>query len=446
MQVALPDKIAKRTSSAILRSLSAGVVPRVGVELIAVGREQEMRALDQDLADIREGDASFRLIVGRYGAGKSFLMQMLRNRAIQQKFVVADADLSPQRRLAGSKGEGLALYRELLAKMAFKGRARNAYPALIEKWINGIQREVAKDIDPEDREFDRTVAGKVREVVGRMEDMVHGFEFAEIINAYWHGHRDGDDERKGAAMRWLRGEFDSKREAQRALRGHVRAVNSIIDDSSWYDFLKLLAYFVRQLGYQGLVVFIDEAENLYKLPNAISRESNYRRLLDMLNDTVGGTAEHLGLYFGATPVTVEDTRRGFFSNGALRGRLEERSFARSGLRDMTSPQIKLDTLNQAEIRQLLSRVEAIHRRHFQYESRLSDEQIKDFMARMMNRIGADSLLTPRDVLRDFVAVLNLLQQNPDATLASIMGEFDFASGDASQPHGDAESQYSSFTI
>ena len=427
----MAKRLIKRTSRAILQSLAAGVVPRSGTEHIVVGRESELGAIKQDFDEIgADGGTTFRLIVGRYGAGKSFMLQMLRNEAMSRKFVVADASLSPQLRLTGSKGEGLALYRQLVNNMATRNRpGGNAFASLLERWIDEVQSQIRKaGIDPSSRSFDQIVESRIQETVDEMEGMVGGFDFAEVIKAYMSGHQSGDDRLQSSAMRWLRGEYTGKMEARRAL-----GVRVIIDDGSWYDYIKLLAYFFRQIGYKGLVIFIDEAVYLSRISNRIARSNNYERLLNIYNDTLQGGASYLGVLLGATPDMVQDPRRGLFSYDALRTRLQASRFTAPGLQDMSGPMLELEPLSDEEIFSLLGRVQDMHAWHHKYETRLDQAQRQAFIAEMQNRVGADTLLTPRELLRDFVTILNLLQQNPGQTFESIMGEHSFSAGSESDP-------------
>ena len=422
----MAKRLIKRTSRSILQSLAAGVVPRTGTEHIVVGREAEMKAIKNDFDEISaDGGATFRLIVGRYGSGKSFLLQLLRNEAMANRFVVADADLSPQLRLTGSKGEGLALYRQLLNNMATRNRPNgNAFAGLLEKWIDEIQSQIRKaGIDPSSGSFDAIVETRISDTVDDMQGMVHGFDFAEVIKAYMRGHQSGDDQLQSAAMRWLRGEYSTKTEARRAL-----GVRVIIDDASWYDYIKLLAFFVRHIGYRGLMIFLDEAVYLSRISNRTARNNNYERLLNIYNDTLQGGAEYLGVLIGATPQMVEDNRRGLFSYEALQTRLQSSRFTRRGLRDMSGPLVQLDPLAVDEIHALLRRILEMHAWHHKYEAHINQQQLRAFIAEMQNRLGADSLLTPREVLRDFVTILNLLQQNPEESFESIMGDLKFTTG------------------
>lgn len=416
--------VPKRVTTAILQSLAAGVVPRVGLEHIAVGRKEEITALLNDLDTVvADGGASFRLILGRYGSGKSFLCQLIRNYALQRNFVVADADLSPDRRLTGAQGQGLALYRELLNNMATKTRPDgNAFAALLERWISDVQGQVVQQdqVPALSPAFADAVERRIHAAIRNMEGMVHGFDFGIVLNAYWRAHLAGDDERKSAAMRWLRGEYTTKTEARQAL-----GVRVIIEDSAWYDYIKILAHFVKDVGYRGLVIFIDEAVNLYKISNKASRNNNYERLLTVFNDTLQGKAQYLSVVVGATPQMVEDPNRGLYSYEALRSRLVESRFVRNGMRDLSGPMIRLEVLSPTEIYVLLQRLRELHGMQYGYTPRVTDAQIQSFMTEVVNRLGADQLLTPREVIRDYVTVLNLLQQNPSLTFDGVIGDSAF---------------------
>lgn len=439
------DKVPKRVSTALLNSLSAGVVPRVGLEHVAVGRKQEIEALLRDLDNVADGGAAYRFIIGRYGSGKSFMLQLLRNYAMDRDFVVADVDLSPERRLAGSKGQGRNTYRELMRNLSTRTRPDGgALPLVLERWISGVQAQVVKDsgLRPTDQAIGDLVEVRIIEVINEMEGMVHGFDFASVLAAYWRGHRLGEDYLKDSALRWLRGEFATKTEARNSL-----GVRVIVDDDGWYDYLKLLARFVVSIGYKGLLVLIDEAVNLYKITHTAAREGNYHKLLAMFNDTMQGKAEHLGILMGGTPRFLEDQRRGLYSYEALRSRLAASRFEQNGLRDMAGPVIRLQTLTHEEIYVLLTRLQAVHSSHYAYERQFAPFELQDFMQQVANRLGADALLTPREIVRDFISALNILQQNPAMTLSQLIHGGDFQPSQPGQDPDVAESnKFAEFTL
>ncbi len=410
-------KIPKRISTALVNSLTSGVVPRVGLGYITVGRKAEIEALLRDLDNTAEGGAAFRLITGRYGSGKSFMLQTIRNYAMDRQFVVSDADLSPERRLVGTSGQGLATYRELMTRLAVRTSPDGgALEVILQKWITSLSQQTMQEAGCIDEEaLVQSVEDRMLQAVGSLEHMVHGFDFSAVLTAYWRGYKLGDDEKKQAALKWLRGEFPTKTEARAAL-----GVGVIIDDSSWYDYMKLWAEFVASIGYSGLVLFIDEGVNLYKITNSASRLSNYEKLLTMFNDTMQGKASHLAIFMGGTPQFVEDERRGLYSYEALRSRLMEGRFSKDGLRNLTSPTLRLEMLSHEEILLLLQKLRALHGAHYAYESKITDEQLVAFMQSAVGRMGADTLLTPREVIRDFMDMQDILYQNPDKTFDQLM--------------------------
>lgn len=413
-------KIPKRLTTALVNSLTAGVVPRVGLEHIAVGRKPEVESILRDMDNIAEGGAAFRLITGRYGSGKSFLLQMIRGYAMDRDFVVADADLSPERRLVGTKGQGLATYRELMMHLSTKTRPDGgALEIMLQKWIASLQQEVmmSSGLRPGDLAMNEAVEMKIYGVTSEMQNLVHGFDFAKVLAAYWSGYKLADEDRKAAALRWLRGEVPTKTEARKEL-----GVGVIIDDDNWYDYMKLWSEFAAKIGYKGLLLFIDEGVNLYKITNTISRQSNYEKLLTMFNDTMQGKAEHLGIYMGGTPQFVEDERRGLFSYDALRSRLIDGRYGGGALKTYTSPILKLDLLSHEEILILLQKLRDIHAMHFGYEAQLTDEQLIAFMQAAVGRLGAEEMLTTREVVRDFMDLLHTLHQHPEATFEGLLGE------------------------
>ena len=436
-------RVPKRVAAVILNSLKGGVVPRIGLPYITVGREVEIQALLTDLALISDGGASFRFLVGRYGAGKSFLLQTIRTHAMGEGFVVADADLSPERRLQGGQGQGLATYRELIRNLSTKTRPEGgALTLVLDKWVANIQAE----------EEAATAGGPadtgLREQLANLEEMVHGFEFTRVLGMYRAACAQGDDEMKSRAVKWLRGEYRTKTEARAEL-----GISTIIDDGSWYDYIKLFARFLTGAGYRGMLVLIDELVNLYKIPNAITRQYNYEKILQMYNDTLQGKAQHLGIIMGGTPTSIEDRRRGVFSYEALRSRLTQGRFAREGMRDMLAPIIRLQPLTYEELLVLIEKLAQIHAGYFGYEGDLDEEDLADFLKIEFGRVGADTHLTPREVIRDFIELLDIMCQNPDVTLKDLLngeggadGGCTFLSTPATGPATGDDTPFAEFTI
>lgn len=425
-------RVPKRVAAVILNSLKGGVVPRIGLPYITVGREVEIRALLTDLSLIADGGASFRFLVGRYGAGKSFLLQTIRTHAMGEGFVVADADLSPERRLQGGQGQGLATYRELIRNISTKTRPEGGALNLI------LDRWVASCADADESAVNAQLAP--------LEEMVHGFDFTRMLHRYRAAVSEGDEEAMSRVTKWIRGEYRTKSEARAELDS-----STIISDDDWYDYVKLIARFLVCSGYKGMLVLIDELVNLYKIPNAITRQYNYEKILTMYNDTLQGKAQYLGMIMGGTPTSIEDRRRGVFSYEALRSRLAQGRFAREDLKDMLAPIIRLQPLTYEELLVLIEKLMQIHAGYFGWTPTLTENDLVDFLKIEFGRVGADTHLTPREVIRDFIELLDILCQNPDANVAELLQS---VGGDALAPAAatgdtgtaDGDRNFAEFTI
>ena len=437
-------KVPRRIAQAILNSLKGGVVPRIGLPYIAVGRKNEIEALLHDVDIIAEGGASFRFIVGRYGSGKSFLIQTIRNYVMDRGFIVADADLSPERRLQGTRGQGLATYRELIRNLSTKTRPEGgALTLVLDRWISSVQTEAVEEtgLTPGDPGLTKAVDQKIYQVTSAVSELVHGFEFARLLSLYYHAYVDGDDDTKGKVVRWFRGEYALKREAKEEL-----SVNIIITDDDWYDYLKIFAVFFRLAGYTGMMIMIDELVNLYKIPNAITRQYNYEKLLTMYNDTLQGKARYLGIIMGATPQAIEDKRRGVYSYEALRSRLSEGKFSRPGARDLLAPVIRLEPLTPEEMLVLCEKLSAMHAGLYGYEKKIGTEELAQFIKMEYGRIGADQNITPREVIRDFIELLDLLYQNPSMKLEELLQSDDFTFAKSEAVSDQTDKNYMEFTL
>ena len=437
-------KAPKRISQTVLNSLKGGVVPRIGLPYIAVGRKSEIEALLHDVDIISEGGASCRFIVGRYGSGKSFLLQTIRNYVMDRGFIVADADLSPERRLQGTRGQGLATYRELIGNLSTKTKPEGgALTLVLDRWINNVQSEAVQEsgLTPGDPDLTQAVDRKIYAVTASVSELVHGFEFARLLSGYYHAYVEGDDVTKAKIVRWFRGEYSLKKEAKEEL-----GVNIIITDDDWYDYLKLFATFFRLAGYAGLMIMIDELVNIYKIPNTITRQYNYEKMLTMYNDTLQGKARYLGIIMSATPQALEDKRRGIYSYEALRSRLAEGKFSRPGARDLLAPVIRLEPLTAEEMLVLCEKLSQMHADLYGYPRRLTTDDLVTFIKVEYGRIGADQNITPREVIRDFIELLDLPYQHPAMTLADLLesDEFSFAKSEAVSD--ESEEGFVEFTI
>ena len=436
-------KIPKRIAQTLMNSLKGGVVPRVGLSYVTVGRRAEIDALLRDVDIIADGGASFRFIVGKYGSGKSFLLQTIRNYVMAKNFVVVDADLSPERRLQGTRGQGLATYKELIRNMSTKTKPEGgALPLILDRWISSVQQEVLEEsgLSVTDPGLERAVEKKISAVIYSLNEMVHGFDFARLLTAYYQAHRAGDDETKAKVLKWFRGEYATKTEARAEL-----GVSIVITDDDWYEYLKLFAAFLNRAGYAGMLVLIDELVNIYKIPNAITRQYNYEKILTMYNDAMQGKAQHIGFILGGTPQCMEDPRRGVYSYEALRSRLADGHFSGEH-KDLLSPVIRLLPLTNEEMLILIEKLADIHAGLYEYDQIVTQRDMVDFIEIEFGRIGADSHITPREVIRDFIQVLDIVYQNPGISVRALLGSDSFQYAQNAVQEEASDSQFAEFDI
>ena len=403
------NPIKPRERDAVIQSLRAGVVPRTGQYLVQVGRSRELETLIADIGRIVDSGSTFRLVVGEYGSGKTFFLNLVRSVGLERRLVVATADLNPDRRLQSTGGQAKSLYAELMRNVATRAKPEGgALAGVVEKFVSGLVT-------------DGEMAGKdlEKEIQARLEplkELVNGYDFVDVVVAYWRGFRDGNEQLKSDAVRWLRGEFSTKTDARQAL-----GVRTIVDDAAFYDQLKLMARFVRIAGYTGLLVCLDELVNLYKLSNTQARNSNYEQILRILNDSLQGSVEGLGFVLGGTPEFVLDPRRGLYSYPALQSRLSENRFAKDGLVDFTGPIVRLASLSQEEFYVLLEKLRGVYAFGDPSKYLLPDEGLQAFMAHCQQQLGEVYFRTPRTTITAFIDLLSVLEQNPSADWHALLG-------------------------
>jgi len=401
--------IRAKDRDAILQSLAAGVVPRVGQRHIQVGRVDEVKALLHDIERIADGGSAIRFVIGEYGSGKTFFLYLIRSIALEKRLVAVHADLTPDRRLYATGGEARTLYAELIRNLSTRTKPDGgALPGVIERFVTtAVQEAKSRGLSPE---------ACIHERLAQLQEMVGGYDFANVIAAYWRGHDNGDDQLKSDAVRWLRGEFTTKTDARMAL-----GVRTIVDDANVYDHLKLMARFVRLAGYAGLVVCLDELVNLYKLSNTKSRNTNYEQILRIVNDGLQGMSVGLGFLMGGTPDFLLDTRRGLYSYEALQSRLAENRFAVNGLVDYSGPVLRLANLTQEDLYVLLCNIRHVFASGDPAKYLLPDEGLRAFMEHCSKRIGEAYFRTPRNTIKQFVHLLNVLEQNRSVSWQDIVG-------------------------
>ncbi len=406
--------IKSRERDAIFQSLRAGVVPRTGLRHLQVGRRDEVAAVLEDLNRIERGGASIRFIIGRFGAGKSFFLNLARMVALERKFVVAQADITLENRLHGSGGQARSLYAELMQNLATKAKPEGgALANIVERWVSELDHRLRTSGGT-----DSDVLKEIHSQLKPLQELVSGFDFSTVVARYVEGFQTNNDRLMGAALRWLRAQYRTKTEARQDL-----GVRSIVDDAQFYDYLKLFAAFTRLAGYAGLLVNIDEMGVLsHRLNSSQARNSNYEVLLRIFNDCLQGNVSGIGFLFGGTNTFLEDRRRGLFSYEALATRLADNVFAATGLKDYSGPVIRLQNLSPEDLFVLLHNIRHVLALGDPARYLIDEDGMKQFMNHSGSTLGAEFYLTPRGAVKAFVGLLSVMEQNPEARWQSLLSQ------------------------
>jgi len=427
MSQTLNNKLTRRAAGAVIQSMGGGVVPQEGIEHIVVGRVREIRQLIEDLRLTADGLSSMKFLIGDYGTGKSFMAALTKTIAHKENFVVASTDLTANRRLYAHDGKAQATYGDLVQNLSTRTKpGGNALRSLIERWLSDLQQQVAvaHDFDglPDatDERFTRLVTAEVQTVIRDLQELAGGFDFATVLNKYYRAYLEGDDLLQEAAIKWLRGGYRTKTEARQEL-----GVRDIINDDNWFDYLKVLTRFVTNIGYNGLLVQFDEAINLYKIDHAQARSKNYEKVLEFYNECTQGRASHLMILMLGTSEFLEDERRGLFSYRALKSRLQTNQYETADFRDLRQPVVKLVPLSAEELYVLLRKLRDIYGALYDIEHMdqlVTDANLLEIVQKALSRPGGVQFITPRELVREFIGICNLLHQNPDMERTTIFTE------------------------
>jgi len=420
------ENIKPKEATSIINSLVSGVVPKIGVQHITVGRSEEINAFISSLDDVKNGHSMAKFWIGDFGSGKSFMLHLLNTVALKQKFVVANADFTPDNRIYSNDGKSVILYSAIMDNIAIQTKPEGgALQTLLEKWIEQVITKTAEEsqislADIRNDQHTDLIRSAIMKTVNEITE-VGGFDFGSVIVKYYEGYISGDDQLRRNALKWLKGEYSTKTEARQDL-----GVREIINDSNYYDMLKNFCKFFVSMGYSGFMINLDEAVNLYKISTAAAREKNYEKILSIYNDCFQGKVSNLFINFAGTKEFLENERRGLFSYQALKTRLETNKFETAEIRDFAQPVIKLTPLDHNEIFVLLKKLKLIFDFNYKTELNVSDEDISAFMEEMFNKPGASEFLTPREVIRDFLNILNIIRQNPGADKKRLFGEIEIS--------------------
>ncbi|MBL4795485.1 MAG: DUF2791 family P-loop domain-containing protein [Pseudomonadales bacterium] len=398
-------KLTPADRESIIQPLRAGVVPMQGLELFQVGRDEEVESLKSQLTAVTNGASCCRFIVGEYGAGKTFLLQTIKSMAHKQELVTVTTDLSRTKRLSGGKSQTRAYYSALIRSMSTQATPLGqALPRVVKRFVMHSLRQANQN--------DRSPAAEIAERLKIFEEMACGFDFIQVIQAYWTALDTDNTALHDASLRWIRGEYLTKALAKKEL-----GVCSIIDDNNCFDCLKMMAQFVKLSGFSGLVVLTDELGSVYNIRDKRARLNNFDAILNIVNESWLGVSPNIGYFFFTTPELFTDKKRGIQEHPALSSRLTENRFSSDTLRDWTSPVMRLTSFTDANISQLFANLLFIFCIGKHENLTLYKDDLSEVIGLLKTMLNESYYKNPRNTIKSFLDFLAIRECNPTASTA-----------------------------
>lgn len=400
-----PQHLSASDRGQLLDALRRGVPPSAkGLLAIKVGREAEIKALLASLKTAMGGGYAFRVITGNYGAGKSFLLELMRASARSNKGAMLSmrAELSPERRFIGTSGQPTELWRSLVSSLTTNDSGEAG-----EHQLRAVLEQFVKTVGAISSHEGKPAALVMQERLDQVSRLEHGDQLVGVVRSFWLAAHQGDEGRMQAAVQWIKAGFESKVEAKRATGVAYRDIGLV-------SRLQLLSGLARAAGWNGLFVCIDEVDKVCLIPHEANRMANFQEVLRLAN-LDGARAPGLAVFLSGAPAFVDDGRVGSQSVPALYRRLSPNRWANvdvgQELVDHRSTVLRLDNLSAADSHDLLSRIRSIHCHTEEDRGRVPESVVAAFLAHSQQLVGNETHLKPSNTVKEFVGFLDVLDQN-----------------------------------
>lgn len=384
-------------AESIINALKNGNVPPEGVGEICVGRERELEEFDKIFSKVKDGAAVTRFLNGEFGSGKSFFLKLLEERALADNFVVAKVTLS--RDVPFNKFE--VVYRSIVASLRCK--TGTSLEHIIEKWTTQLRMMALRETtDPYQQE--RIVIDNINNDLKEVRK--HATTFAAAIENYYKLSARGDQETAKYAMAWLSGEKNIPYTIKRQF-----GVKGDIDRENAFKYLEALSSFLMALKYSGLIILIDEAEHIMTLHTKKLRDTAYDYMRFIYDECSLGRFHNTLFIFAGTPEFFEDPKMGVPSYTALNERIED--VLNTEFKDLRKPIIRLDGFKKDNLMELSDRLISMHEEVYEWEAKPVRESLDGIIARHEANAELTGYISPRNFVKSFISVLDVVQQNPE---------------------------------
>jgi hypothetical protein len=391
-------------AAAIVAALRSGLTPSRGLEHIATGLDALVAAVQPELDFVAGGRGWAKWLRGEYGAGKTFAARYLCARARERRFATAEVQISindtPLHHLE-------TVYRRLIERLETAADGPNAFQAIVEGWLYQVGDEVTRlrGIGEDDPAFADATEQRLEDKLADLSR--RNPAFAQVLRAYHRAAYEGDFATAQGLLAWLAGQPHTGAAVLKRA-----GVKGAVDGQASLTFLAGLLQLLRQSGYAGLVVVLDEVETIQRL-NAQVRE----RALNALRQLMDALAkdELPGLY-----LLVTGTRDFYEGYKGLKGlpplyqRVEVTFGAEPEFDNLRATQVRLLPFTAERLREVGRKVRDLYPAAApeRVTERVSDPFLRALAAKVTEGFGGQVAVAPRLFLRELVDVLDRVDQHP----------------------------------
>lgn len=391
----------------IIDSLRNGTVPAEGTENIAVGIDEELTEIQDQIERTREDKSAFKFIIGDYGSGKTFFSTSVREMAYDKKFVVSSVVISQETPL--HKFE--ELYRKIMEGMrTSENKKIPAFNFILEEWLLNIEDKVIEieGLDPyeDSKKFQIEMNKRINEelmIVGSI-----AASFANAIRAFYKAKYEGDTVLAQGAVAWLKGD-----NVRAELKSKLGVIGTITRENS-FEFFRALLQMIKTAGYEGLMIILDEVETVQKLVRKDMRSAAYENLRFFIDESDRNSFPScFFLYTGTTDLM--ESEKGFKSLEPLYQRIKVEREKGDKFKNLRQPVMFLDGLNRDRLYEVACRVRNIHGQVYSWmpNDKLTDDFIKRLINDMTLGFGGEINIGPRGFLRTLIDILDKSQMYDD---------------------------------
>ena len=403
----MTQEITPRRRREVINALRVGTVPQSGLDVLAVGLGKFETAIDEELADVAAGGSMFKAVRGEYGSGKTFFSRWLVERARKEGFATSEVQISetetPLHKLE-------TVYRRITENLTTAEFPASAFREVVDGWFYALEQDVlaAGTINEHDSE---ALVAAVDSLLELRLAVVHDTApaFAQALRGYRAAVVKGDIPQAEGLLSWLAGQPHVAASVRRSA-----GVRGELDHFGAFGFLQGMLAILRDSGYSGLVIVLDEVETLQRVRGDV-RDKALNALRQLVDEVHSGRFPGLYLLITGTPAFFEGTQ-GVQRLAPLAQRLSVDFTTDPKFDNARAAQIRLPGFTQNSLDELGRRVRDLYAQGSDPRvlDLVDDAYISELGQAVTGRLGGKVGVAPRIYLKKLVAdVLDRVDQHAE---------------------------------